>query len=105
MDKIEVICPESEAFFKLITEVIERFKPVREQPPDKWISGPEATRMLRIKSKTTLQKLRDEGRIRYSQPDKKNILYDTGSTAELQPCRHAGKNGMLVGTSINIYRH
>jgi hypothetical protein len=36
-------------------------------------------RILRIKSKTTLQKLRDEGRIRFSQLDKKNILYDTES--------------------------
>ncbi len=32
--------------------------------------------MLRITSKTTLQKLRDEGKIRFSQPEKKIILYD-----------------------------
>lgn len=82
MDKIEIICFESEAFFKLIAEVIERFKPIKELPPDKWISGTEAMRMLRIKSKTTLQKLRDEGRIRFSQPDKKNILYDLESIAD-----------------------
>lgn len=36
-------------------------------------------RLLNIKSKTTLQKLRDEGRIRYTQPEKKIILYDRDS--------------------------
>ena len=35
--------------------------------------------MLRIKSKTTLQKLRDEGKIRYTQPEKKIVLYDRQS--------------------------
>ncbi|MBK7694832.1 MAG: hypothetical protein IPN15_08880 [Saprospiraceae bacterium] len=34
---------------------------------------------LRVKSKTTLQKLRDEGKIRFSQPEKKIILYDLQS--------------------------
>ena len=38
--------------------------------------------MLRITSKTTLQKLRDEGKIRFSQPEKKLILYDVGSIYE-----------------------
>jgi predicted site-specific integrase-resolvase len=46
---------------------------------DKWISPEEAMTKLRIKSKTTLQKLRDEGRIRYSQPESKFILYDSDS--------------------------
>ena len=34
---------------------------------------------LNITSKTTLQKFRDEGKIRFSQPEKKIILYDTDS--------------------------
>jgi hypothetical protein len=38
--------------------------------------------MLRITSKTTLQKLRDEGKIRFSQPEKKLILYDVDSIYE-----------------------
>ncbi|MBE9585970.1 helix-turn-helix domain-containing protein [Mucilaginibacter sp. JRF] len=76
---MEVICIESEAFYKLLAIVLERTVPKKESKSDKWISGPEAMRLLRIKSKTTLQKLRDEGRIRYSQPGKKDILYDTES--------------------------
>jgi len=49
---------------------------------DKWISPEEAMTKLRIKSKTTLQKLRDEGKIRFSQPEKKIILYDSESIKE-----------------------
>jgi len=38
--------------------------------------------MLRITSKSTLQKIRDEGKIRFSQPEKKIILYDLDSINE-----------------------
>lgn len=82
MDKIEVVCLESEAFYKLLENVIQRFKLTDDKPPDKWISGTEAMRMLRIKSKATLQKMRDEGRFRFSQPEKKIILYDADSIRE-----------------------
>jgi hypothetical protein len=78
-DKIEIVCFESEAFYKLLENVVMRLKPVESKLTDKWISGTEAMRMLRIKSKTTLQKLRDEGKIRFSQPEKKIVLYDTDS--------------------------
>jgi hypothetical protein len=79
MDKLEIICLESEAFFKLLDEVIKRLRPSQPGTKDKWISGPEAMRMMRIKSKATLQKMRDEGVIRFSQPEKKIILYDVDS--------------------------
>jgi hypothetical protein len=38
--------------------------------------------ILNIKSKTTLQKLRDEGSITFTQPQKKIILYDHDSLLE-----------------------
>jgi len=38
--------------------------------------------ILKIKSTTTLQKLRDEGKIAFSQPQKKIILYDRDSINE-----------------------
>jgi hypothetical protein len=79
MDKIEVVCLESEAFYKLLETVIRMFKTAENKPGDKWISGAEAMRMMRIKSKATLQKMRDEGRIRFTQPEKKIILYDADS--------------------------
>jgi helix-turn-helix protein len=76
---MEVICLEDEAFYALIEEVIQRIKDKQGTKEDKWISGEEAMKKLRITSKTTLQKLRDEGKIRFSQPEKKHILYDIDS--------------------------
>ena len=76
---MEVICLENEAFYALIEQVIKRLKEKQNIKEDKWISDEEAMVKLRIKSKTTLQKLRDEGLIRFSQPAKKIILYDTDS--------------------------
>jgi hypothetical protein len=60
---------------------VQRIKLSQKITEDKWISPEKAMEKLRIKSKTTLQKLRDEGRIRFTQPDKKIILYDSDSAA------------------------
>lgn len=79
---MNVICLEEEAFYILIDRVIERVNAGKTKVPDKWISGDEAMQMLRISSKTTLQKLRDEGKIRFSHPEKKHILYDRDSINE-----------------------
>jgi hypothetical protein len=76
---MEVICLYDEAFYSLIERVVERIKKKQNIGADKWVSGEEAMRLLRITSKTTLQKLRDEGKIRFSQPEKKIILYDVDS--------------------------
>jgi hypothetical protein len=76
---MEVICLSDEAFYALIEAVLSRLKEKESIKGDKWISDEEAMSKLRIKSKTTLQKLRDEGKIRFSQPEKKLILYDTDS--------------------------
>ncbi|MEL7118750.1 MAG: helix-turn-helix domain-containing protein [Bacteroidota bacterium] len=81
-NKSEVICLESKAFYILMENVINRFKHHHEKEHDKWINDEEAMHLLRIKSRTTLQKLRDEGRIRYSQPTRKLILYDRDSLLE-----------------------
>ncbi|HRG33569.1 MAG: helix-turn-helix domain-containing protein [Saprospiraceae bacterium] len=79
---MEVICLEDEAFYTLIDRVVARIKDKEGIKEDKWISAEEAMNKLRIKSKTTLQKLRDEGKIRFSQPEKKIILYDRNSINE-----------------------
>ncbi|MBK9715984.1 MAG: helix-turn-helix domain-containing protein [Saprospiraceae bacterium] len=76
---MEVICLEDEAFYALIDRVVSRIKDKEGITEDRWISTEEAMTKLRIKSKTTLQKLRDEGKIRFSQPEKKIILYDLQS--------------------------
>ena len=77
-----IICLHSAAFYSLIEEVVQRIKENNDIQKDKWISSEEAMCMLRITSKTTLQKLRDEGKIRFSQPERKIILYDSASIDE-----------------------
>ncbi len=80
---MNVICIEEKAFFTLMGEVIKYVK--SEMKPvitDKWIGKKEAMRLLKIKSPTTLQKLRNEGKIRYSQPERKHIVYDRDSINE-----------------------
>lgn len=79
---MNVICLEEPAFYTLIETVVHRLKEKNNVVIDKWISGEEAMKKLRITSKTTLQKLRDEGKIRFSQPEKKIILYDSRSIDE-----------------------
>lgn len=76
---MEVICLEDLAFYSLIEEVVNRIKQEQNISEDRWISGEEAMKKLRITSKTTLQKMRDEGKIRFSQPERKIILYDVES--------------------------
>jgi Helix-turn-helix domain len=79
---MDVICLEEQAFYVLLDKVVQRIKETNSIEEDKWISGEEAMKKLRITSKTTLQKMRDEGKIRFSQPEKKIILYDSDSINE-----------------------
>ncbi len=73
---MQVICLEEAAFYTLIEEVVARLKSKSNTQQKKWLSGDEAMSVLNIKSKTTLQNLRDTGKIRFSQPQKRIILYD-----------------------------
>lgn len=79
---MQVICLQDEALYALIDEVVARIKKQQPVAEDRWIGSEEAMGKLRITSKTTLQKLRDEGKIRFSQPERKLILYDTKSIDE-----------------------
>jgi len=79
---MEVICLHDEAFYTMIERVVERIKDKQSIKSDQWLNGEEVMQILRITSKTTLQKLRDEGKIRFSQPEKKIILYDAASIYE-----------------------
>ncbi len=81
-NNINIICLESEAFYVLVEEVVARVSKQQVGQEDKWIRDEEVMRMLGISSKSTLQKLRDEGKIRYSQPSRKLILYDRESVLE-----------------------
>jgi hypothetical protein len=78
---MNVICIEESAFYELIETVVKRLQEKRIQD-DMWISGEEVMKLLHIKSRSTLQKLRDTGEIRYSQYGRKVILYEKGSAPE-----------------------
>lgn len=71
---MEVVCLETKAFYSLVAEVVEKMmEQCKEQP--KWVSAEEAMEILKITSKTTLHKLKNEGHIKFSQPMKKLIVY------------------------------
>ena len=76
---MQIICLEEAAFYALVEQVVARLKEKHGVGKEKWVSDEHAMHLLNIKSKTTLQKLRDEGKIRFSQPQKKIILYDRDS--------------------------
>jgi len=75
---MEIICLDEPAFYALIEKVVARIKD-QQTEKEKWIDDLTAMNLLNITSKTTLQKYRDEGKIRFSQPQKKVILYDRDS--------------------------
>lgn len=81
MSDMDVICIEDKAFLELMRRVIEYMKE-RDTRESKWVSPKEAMEILGIKSKTTLQKLRDEGLVRFTQPERRIILYDRESLYE-----------------------
>lgn len=87
---MQVICLEEKAFYELIEQVVDRLKENYNEQKNKWVSAEEAMRILNIKSKTTLQELRDENAIRYSQPRKKVIAYDRDSIYDYFE-KHANK--------------
>ncbi len=74
------ITVEEQKLYTLIMDAVKKvYKDLGVSNPDKWIDGDEAMRILNITSRTTLQKLRNTGAIRFSQPEKKIILYDRDS--------------------------
>jgi hypothetical protein len=58
---MQAICLKDEAFYALVDKLANYLKEKHGVKEDKWISGEEAMKRLRITSKSTLQKLRDEG--------------------------------------------
>lgn len=79
----KIITLEEPALYELAWMITQKILSELKPKHEKWVSGEEAMQMLRIKSKTTLQKFRDEGRIRFTQPERRIILYDVNSINEL----------------------
>jgi len=59
---MEVICLETKAFYDLINKVVKRMKGIESNEKQyKWVSEQEAMRLLRVTSKTTISKLKNNG--------------------------------------------
>tara|TARA_Y100000588_G_C14142942_1_gene876959 strand:+ start:389 stop:658 length:270 start_codon:yes stop_codon:yes gene_type:complete len=76
---MQVICLQEEAFLKLVDKLVDHIDQRLDERQQKWIDGADAMKMLNIKALSTLQGLRDEGKIRFTQPSRKIILYDRDS--------------------------
>ncbi|WP_281542212.1 hypothetical protein [Maribacter aestuarii] len=72
---MEVVCLQEKAFYALFDKVLEHVESKRKNVLSKYIDCDEAMSHFKIKYTTTLQKLRDGGKIRFSQYQKKIILY------------------------------
>ena len=85
---MKVIHLHKKAFYALLDKALKHIESQMEQEvPPKWINAEEAMEILQIKSTTSLQKLRDNRNIRFSQPFRKVILYDRESVYEfLERC-------------------
>ena len=76
---LNIICLESQALYELIDEVVAYVKSQNLPTAKRWLNDTEAMELLGVTSKTTMQKYRDEGKIRFTQPSRKVILYDRES--------------------------
>lgn len=76
---MQVICLEEEAFYTLLDKSVEYLESKRNNAPRKWIGEEDAVAMLNGVSKSTLQRMRNNGDIGYTQPSRKIILYDRNS--------------------------
>jgi hypothetical protein len=75
-----VICLNSNAFYALLDEVVTHIGVKFNLPSEhQWVDTEAAMSILNVRSKTTLQTLRDTGKVRFSQTSKKCILYDRAS--------------------------
>ncbi len=79
--EVKVICFQDEAYYKMVETIVERLQTANNANSKKWLSGEEVMDLLNIKSKTTLQNLRDKGEIKFSQRGKM-ILYDAVSVQD-----------------------
>ncbi|MBE9602642.1 helix-turn-helix domain-containing protein [Pedobacter sp. MC2016-24] len=76
---IKWICFEDEAYYCMIEDIVTRLDKQKNIPKEeKWINQDDALELLDI-SKSTLQRLRDNGKISFSKTSSKKIMYDKKS--------------------------
>lgn len=80
--KLDVICLEDRALKELFEMMYQRLMADHGVKEDKWLSPEEAMRRLNV-GKTTLQKYRDENKLRFSELSARKFVYDAESVAAL----------------------
>lgn len=83
-EKVNIIVIDESSFYDLIKEIVSQLTDTNnyKNTDDEWINEKSAMDLLKIKSKVTLAKYRNEGRIEYSQLSSKKILYRKASIQE-----------------------
>lgn len=80
---MDLILIESQAFYALLDQTLTHIEEnLKHRQLPKWLSQEQTMEVLNIKSLTTMQSIRNNGLIRYTQPMKKLILYDRDSVME-----------------------
>ncbi|MFC3560500.1 DNA-binding protein [Pedobacter jamesrossensis] len=74
------VCMESEAWYAMIKTAVTQIRAEdKAAKEDKWISDEKASNLLDGASTSTLLRLRNSGKIKFTQPTRKLILYDRDS--------------------------
>ena len=79
---MEIIVFEKAAYWRMQRELMQMFQnAIKEatKQPDDWIGLDEAMTLLMVKSKTTMQRLRDNDEIKFTKPSPRIILYSKQS--------------------------
>ena len=78
----KMIVLDEQALQKIIDTILEEYREKIGAFEHKWINEAQAKALLGVRSKSTMQKLRDTDAIVYSQPMHKVVLYDRNSILE-----------------------
>ena len=74
-----ILLENDEAYEKLMTDIKvmirEAMKEIHQSDTEIWVSAEEAKKILGVKSKSRMQELRDENKIKYSKTSRRTILY------------------------------
>ena len=79
---MQVISIEEQSFYQLLDKVITEMEQKFGKKEDEWIHETNAMKLLGIRSKTSMQRLRDHDMIKFTQPSRKIILYHKPSLLE-----------------------
>lgn len=87
----QFIMMDSAALDKLIDKVVVTIKTKMKTKPEDWISEVEAKELLGVSSKSTMQRFRNEDRIKFTVVTTKNIKYSRASILQYMEAKSNNK--------------